>query len=121
MKKREQKLVNGYNNNGFDFKGVHYKPLSLRTLSILEQVRSAYISEFGGELFSLLEFLYISSTKSNEIFRVIKAGEWEDTIYEFGEGFNPKDLEEISKLIAEQSDDAGAAIVEIRGDTNEKK
>lgn len=117
---RKQKIVRGFNNDGFEFKGVKYKPLSLRTLALLEDVKSPFITG-GGQIRALLDFMFISSHETKDIIQIIESNTWIENVLTYGEQFTQEDLDEMGKLVASQTETAGAAIVEVRDEANKKK
>ncbi len=119
-KKRDARIVSGFLNEGFEFKGTNYKPLSTRTLLLLEQAKSPFY--FGGnQLRGLLDWLYVSSKDSSEILRVIKEDSFDAAIMDFAEQFSALDIEELGNLMNESNEDAASAIVEIKGKTGSEK
>lgn len=120
MKKdRNEQLINGFLANGFEFKGIKYKPIGARSLVLLEKCKSPYY--YGGDrLRGILDVLYISSHESSDILPRMNNDTWEETIIDYAEGFTTQDLSDIGDLLNKQSEDAAAAIVEIK-DTNKKK
>lgn len=123
MKKKEtrdEKLIRGYLNNGFTFKGVHYKPLSARTLLLLERVQSPFYHG-GNNLKGLIDFLYISSHDSADVLKLINDDTFEAVIYDFADTFSPEDLNDLGEIVSKQNEDIGAAMVEVRNDDSEKK
>jgi hypothetical protein len=120
--KRDSKIVNGFLNEGFEFKGVHYKPLSARTLLLLEKAKSPFY--FGGDqLRGLLDWLFISSNESSVILNAIRDDEYDSLIMDFAETFSTEDIETLGELMNESNEDAASAIVDIKEskDTAKKK
>jgi hypothetical protein len=119
MKNRDEKIVNGILSNGFEFKGVHYRPISARSLLFLEKVKSPYYVG-GDQLRGLLDFLFISSKESKDILKAINT-DWDEAIMEFADEFSMEDLTELSKIVGDQGDDAASAVVEVREKASDKK
>jgi len=119
METRDSKIVSGFLTQGFSFNGVHYKPISARTLLLLEKVSSPFY--FGGnQLQGLIDFLYVSSHDSKEILSLINSGDWESSILDYAETFTSSDLEALGKLVDASNEDASAAIVEVREEAGSK-
>ena len=119
MKDRDTQIVNGILSEGFQFKGVHYRPISARSLLFLERVKSPYYVG-GDQLRGLLDFLFISSKETKDILKAINT-DWDEAIMEFAEGFSMDDLNELSKIVEEENDNAAAAVVEARDKGDKKK
>jgi hypothetical protein len=119
MKDRDTKIVNGILTEGFEFKGVHYRPISARSLLFLEKVKSPYY--FGGDqLRGLLDFLFISSKETKDILKAFN-DDWDEAIMNFAEEFTMDDPTKLGNIVNEQGDDAASAVVEVREKASDKK
>jgi len=121
MKTREQKLVSGFLSNGFEFKGVNYRPLTARTLLLLEKAQSPFYHGGGTQLQGLLDFLFVSSNDSKKVLNAINSDSWEETLMEYAEGFTSQDLKDLGDMVNEQNETVSAALVEVRDTGNTKK
>jgi hypothetical protein len=119
MKDRDTKIVNGILTEGFEFKGIHYRPISARSLILLEKVKSPYYLG-GDQVRGLLDFLFISSKETKDILKAFN-DDWDVAIMDFAEEFTMEDLSELSKIVNDQGDDAAAAVVEVREKASDKK
>jgi hypothetical protein len=119
MKDRDTKIVNGILSEGFEFKGVHYRPISARSLLFLEKVKSPYYLG-GDQLRGLLDFLFISSKETKDILKACNT-DWDEAIMEFAEQFSMDDLAELGKIVDNENDEAASAVVEVREKAGDKK
>jgi hypothetical protein len=110
---RDKRIVNGFLAAGFDFKGISYRPLTARTLLLLEKAGSPFY--FGGDqLRGLLDLLFISSHDSREILAAINGEAFDEVILDYAETFSPDDLNELGQLVDRSNADAAAAVVEVK-------
>ena len=120
--KRDKHLTDGFLSQGFDYNGVHYKPLTAQSLLILQKVNSPiYTGERTDELWLqvVLEYMYVTSKPVKEI---LKATEnWEETILEYADNFQQSDLIKIGEIINSVLEQTSSAIVETRGDEDTEK
>lgn len=118
--KRDTQIVNGILSDGFEFKGMHFKPMSARILIMLEKAKSPFY--FGGDqLRGLLDFLFISSQETRDVLKALNTDTFEEAVMEFAELFSPGDLQELSKIIEKQNEDSSSAVVEVREKDSGKK
>lgn len=116
---RNDKLISGFLDSGFDFKGIHYNPISARTLLLLERCKSPYY--FGGnQLRGLLDCLYICSHSSKEVLAV-SPDDWEVMILDYADSFATEDLTELGDIVNKSNEDSAAAVVEVRNNDGKKK
>lgn len=112
---RDQKLNAGFLQDGFEFKQVHYKPLTAQTLIILERVASPFFTGADQGVRGLLDFLFVSSRPAREILPLTRdADSWDLAVLSFAEGFTASDLEALGTLVAESNENVSAAVVEVR-------
>ncbi len=109
---REEKQVRGFLNDGFTYKDTYFRPMTTRTLLLLERVKSPYYSG-GDQIRGMMEFLFISSTDSKEIVKLITNDEFESAVLDFSEQYEVSDVEHLAKLIQSNSEDASSTLVEI--------
>jgi hypothetical protein len=119
MSKRENQIISGILNDGFEFKGIKFKPMSARILLLLEKVKSPFYVG-GDQLRGLLDFLFIASKESRDVLKAINEGTWDETIMEYADSFTADDLQDLAELVEAQSEDASAAVVDVKS-TAEKK
>lgn len=119
MKNRDEQILNGILSDGFEFKGVKYRPISARSLLFLEKVKSPYYIG-GDQLRGLLDFLFISSKETKDILKACNT-DWDEAIMEFAEQFSMEDLKELGEIVNAQGDDAAAAVIEVRNKATDKK
>lgn len=122
MKDRDKKLVSGFLSQGFEFNGVTYKPLTARTLLLLEKANSPFFHGGGTQLKGLLDFLFVSSNDSKTVLNAINSESWEETIMDFADSFTSEDLTNLGNMVNESNENVSAALVEVRETgTNKKK
>lgn len=109
---RETKQVRGFLDDGFTFKDIYFKPMTIRTLLILERVGSPFYLG-GDQLRGLIDYLYISSTDSKEIMNAITTDNFELAVMDFAEQFSSSDMDELNKIVAENSKDISSTLIEI--------
>lgn len=123
QEKRDKQLTDGFLFSGFEYNGIHYKPLTAQSLLILQKVNSPiYTGINASELWlqTVLEYMFVTSKPIKELLKAIP--NWDECILEFADGFAHNDLLEIGKIINEILEQTSAAIVETRSeDTDEKK
>lgn len=119
MSKRKQNIIESFNDTGFEYKGVHYKPMSLRTLQLLERIDSPFFNGEDQGIRGVMDFLYISSKETKDILKIGK-DEWEAMIIDYAENFTLNDLQELTKIVNDKIAQSSDAIVEVR-DNDEKK
>jgi len=119
MKKtREEKINNAITSDGFVYKGVHYKPMSVRTLLLFEKYKSPFF--YGGDqLRGLMDFLYISSHDPKQVAK-IPLEQWDDTILDYADNFTADDLVTLGQMAEQSSENNAASIVEVRNDSQKK-
>lgn len=122
--KRDNQRVNGILSNGFEFKGITFKPMSARILLQLEKAKSPFYHG-GDHLRGLLDFLFIASNESREVLKALNGDTWEETIMDFADQFTADDLQELTAIVEEQNQDASAAVVKVKekaqADSDKKK
>jgi hypothetical protein len=116
--KREEKIVNAITDSGFEYKGREYKPLTTRTLLILEKFKSTFYVG-GDQLRGLMDYLYVACHDPKVINR-FTTEQWEDGILDFAEEFSPEDLKTLSELVKTANDDSASTIVEVREESEKK-
>lgn len=120
--KREKNLTDGFLFQGFDYKGVHYKPLTAQSLLILQKVNSPiYTGERTDELWLqvVLEYMFVTSKPIKEILKATES--WEESILEYADNFQQNDLVKIGEIINKVLEQTSSAIVETRGDDDPEK
>lgn len=118
MSKRKENIIESFDDGGFDFKGIHYKPMSLRTLRLLERVDSPFFNGESG-ISGIIDFLFISSHETKQVLSISK-DEWEATMIDYSERFTLQDLEELTKIVNYKIEQSSDAIVEVREDGEKK-
>lgn len=119
MKDRKEKIVSGFLDSGFSHKGIDYKPITARTLLLLERCQSPYY--FGGnQLRGLLDVLYIGSHDSKTVLAAMNDS-WEETILEYAENFTTEDLTSLGSIVNIANENCSASVVEARDDGTKKK
>ena len=121
MKDRDKHLVSGFLSQGFEFKGITYKPLTARTLLLLEKAQSPFFHGGGNQLQGLLDFLYVSSNDSKTVLNAINSDSWEEILMEYADNFTSQDLTDLGNMVNEQNENVSAALVEVRETGNTKK
>ncbi len=109
---REEKQVRGFLNEGFTYKDTYFRPMTTRTLLILENVKSPYFSG-GDQIRGMMEFLFISSTDSKEIIKLIREDNFDAAVLDFSEQYEVSDVEHLANLMQTNNEDASSALVEI--------
>jgi len=117
-KKREKKITSAIADNGFTFKDRHYKPISTRSLLILEQFESPFF-EGTFPVKSLLDMLYISTHDAKECALMTKE-QWNEAVSEFGDEFTPHDLELIGEIVRGENEKVASTVVDVK-ESGEKK
>lgn len=105
-------MKKSYQNEGFEYKGTHYRPMTVATLAILEAVDSPFFTD-GAGVRALMDYLLVHSIPikdARKLARDIDA--WEDAAYELAEGFTPTDLQKLAELIEAQNEMVAKAVVE---------
>ena len=119
--------MNAFIQNGFDYKGIHYKALSARTLSVLNKMNSQFFSGGGNDqIQGLMDFLFVSSKSNQEVISLLYSEDphaLECAILDYSETLTVQDIAKLTELVSKMNDDASSAIVEIVGDNSiaEKK
>lgn len=92
-------------NEGFEYKGIRYRPISAGSMIQLEIAKSCFLTDNIG-VRGIMDFLYVHG-EDKEIVRTIirrrDPGIFEDAVIDFAEQFSTNDLQELSKMIEEQA------------------
>ena len=116
---REEKITEAVTNDGFIFKGVHYKPVTTRMLMLLEKFKSPYYVG-GDQLKGLMDLLFICTSDLKAIQRYTSE-EFDDAVYEFADRFTAEDLAALGQITKEREKVDTATIVEVRATDSKKK
>ena len=116
---REEKITEAVTNDGFIFKGVHYKPVTTRMLMLLEKFKSPYYVG-GDQLKGLMDLLFICTSDLRAIQRYTSE-EFDDAVYEFADGFTAEDLAALGEITKEKEKIDTSTIVEVRAPDSKKK
>jgi len=120
---KNKKLQKSFANDGFDFDDIHYRPMTMATLSILEMVDSPFFADDdGGNVRGMMDYLFVHSIPVKDARKLSKSKEaWEDAVFDFGDGFSAAELEKLSELISEQNDMIAETVVEVEKKTAKRK
>lgn len=116
---RDKKITRGFLATGFSFNGMDFKPITGRSLAMLEMAGSPYFFG-GGAMKALIDVLYVSHEDHREVMKVIKDGSFDEVTLDFAEKFTVEDLGELEAIVTANNEDAAAAIVEVREDSKKK-
>lgn len=119
MKKtREQKQVSGFLKRKFTYNGMDFKPLTARSILLLEQGGST----FGdGKLSGLFDVLYISATDNETVLDVLDSGTFRSAVLDFADQFTTEDMDALTELLNGQQDEINANIVDVKETSDSKK
>jgi len=123
MKKdtRDRQITRGFLATGFEFNDMHFKPLTGRTLLLLEMADSPFFVGGGGSMKQLLDVLYVSHEDCNIVTKAINEANFSEKVMDFAENFTMDDLNKLGEIVNTMNEDAAAAIVEVREDSTKKK
>jgi len=107
---------------GFTFKGTHYRPLTARTLLLLEKAKSPFFTGEEAGARGLLDFLFVSSRPSADVLPLLRnADDFDLAVLDFADQFTAVDLEELGRLVAEGNEHVAASIVEAEPEKGARK
>jgi hypothetical protein len=120
---RQKRLDDGQAYEGFDFKGIHHKPLTAAALKFLQRINSPlYTSNFENypEVDIVLEYLFATSSTPKELGEA--ANKWDELQFEFANNYTVKDLSDplIAESIVRDIGNQNAATIEVRTDGEKK-
>lgn len=120
--KRNTQRIAGILSEGFEFKGMNFKPMSARILLLLEKAKSPFYHG-GDQLRGLLDVLFISSHESRAVLKALNESTWDETIMDFADQFSAEDLQDLAEIVEEQNDQASSAVVQVKekADADKKK
>jgi hypothetical protein len=108
--------------DGFSFKGVTYRPLTARTLLLLERAKSPFFTGEDAGARGLLDFLFVSSRDSAAVLPLLRESDaWDLAVLDFADQFTAADLEELGRLVAEGNEHVAASIVEAQPEKGARK
>lgn len=121
MKDRQELRSGAFLQAEFEFKGLTVKPITARTLLLLEKMKSPFY--FGGEqLKGLIDVIYVCSRPASDVLRQINNNTIEEAIYDFADTFSAEDLNALNEIVTNTNNEVAATVVElVEGNSDEKK
>jgi hypothetical protein len=108
--------------DGFTFKGTQYRPLTARTLLLLERAKSPFFTGEEAGARGLLDFLFVSSRSSADVLPLMRDPDaWDLAVLDFADQFSAADLEELGRLVAEGNEHVATSIVEAQPEKGARK
>lgn len=106
--------------DGFEYAGMKFRPMSATTLLLLEIVESPFFTGEGSAMRGLLDYLLIQSMPVAEARKLVKNPDrFEEAVMDFGEKFTTEQLKELDAMVSEASEAAVASVAE--PESSEKK
>ena len=113
MNNKQNKQIAGFLNNGFDFKGTKFRPLSASRMAILSRMDSSFLDENSTDnIKGLLDYLYVCSQPLGKLIKINKKEDFDFVVFEFGEDWNTADIIELQKLMSADIEAIGEAMTE---------
>lgn len=105
--------TNIFTKEGFEFKGVKYRPMTAATLAVLETAESPFFTGDGGNISGLLDFLLVHSRPIAEMRKLSQDKEaFADESFTNGEQFSTDDLQQLAILVSQENEMIAQVLVE---------
>ena len=117
--------IDSFLDEGFEYKGRKFTPLTAMGMIILERVESPfYTGKEDGGLESVLDYLYVcdSDNDRKELVRLSRnTDDWRDEVLEYADQYSAQDLKNLSVLVSESAQKLTSTLVEVEETDSEGK
>jgi hypothetical protein len=113
--------VESYFNDGFEFKGFKFRPLTAGSMLILERIKSDFLGDSPG-VKGILEYLFVHG-EDREVVKGLSRDlpAFESAVEEWAEQWTMKDLNDLTTLLGAETKKVEDASVTVLGDSAGKK